>query len=117
MPGGKKRIRDAKQILGWYADSLILHLQNNAGVGIIITGGNTNSLFSVRKGLAGVLHQVDDHLLEALEIPFYKGEILLKIQGKRSVDLLTMLERRERAEWMTLLRSTGWVRSEVSGLT
>jgi hypothetical protein len=80
MSGGKKRIRDTRQVFGRYADSLILHLQNNVAVDFVPPGGYTNPLFSVRKGLAGVLHQVNDHLLEALEISFYEREILLKIQ-------------------------------------
>ena len=49
-------------------------------VDFVPPGGDTNPLSSVRKGLAGVLHQVDDHLFEALKIPFHRGEIFLKLQ-------------------------------------
>ena len=71
--GREKGIKDLAHACLGDPDSFILDTHHHLTIFLIKKGPNLNTLIACWKGLTGVLNEIDDHLLEALEIPFDGG--------------------------------------------
>ena len=80
------------RISGRHASALVGDDEpDRAGLGVEAGGRYVDSLLRVGQGLAGVLDEVDDYLLEALEMGAHRGQALLELDVEPPGRLLDVI--------------------------